>query len=91
MDNRDEWDEWDDPHQEEKECLLSMLQNKFEDAKPLKYLPCVPTNINRDIVLQNDCGCYVAVSDSQFSSLVDYFLRACKIEGKYYYYAASFC
>ena len=29
MDNSDEWDEWDDPHQEEKECLLSMVKDKF--------------------------------------------------------------
>lgn len=84
-------DDWDDPHQDEKEQLLAMLQNKFDDAKTLKYLPCVPPGVSRDIVLQNDCGCYVAVGDWQFNSLVDYFLRAAKIDGKYYYYAASFC
>lgn len=76
----------------EVEQLLEILKRNYEDAEPLTELPPLPfTKGFAEKARENDLGVYVAVGDEQFTSLVKFFLRACKIDGKYYYYTANFC
>lgn len=74
------------------EQLLGILKRNYEDAAPLVELPPLPfTKGFAEKARENDLGVYVAVGDEQFTSLVKFFLRACRIEGKYYYYTAKDC
>ena len=77
-------------YEEQIETLLQYLKTHFEDAKKLEHLPPLPfiPGIG-DLARANDLGVWVAVGYPDAPALVDFFLRACRIEGDFFWYQSN--